>query len=66
MFQREQADMFQDMGVNKAALDIYLRLQMWEEVIQCYASLGRRERVSTSRSDSVLRIPRQEGKGKHF
>ena len=58
--------MFQDMGVNKAALDIYLRLQMWEEVIQCYASLGRRERVRTSRSDSVLRIPRQEGKGKHF
>ena len=45
MLQRDQAELFQEVGMTKAALDIYLRLQMWEEVIQCFASLGRREKV---------------------
>ncbi|KAI0207157.1 Tetratricopeptide repeat protein 27 [Lamellibrachia satsuma] len=43
--QRDQAELFQEVGMTKAALDIYLRLQMWEEVIQCFASLGRREKA---------------------
>ena len=33
-------------GATKAALEVYLRIAMWEEVIKCYKQLGRTESVS--------------------
>lgn len=53
--QREQADLFQDVGATKAALDIYLRLQMWEDVIKCFAALGRRERAERIIQEQLAR-----------
>ena len=34
------------MGVTKAALEVFERLQLWEEAIRCYHLLQQRQRVS--------------------
>ena len=44
--QRELAALLEMMGANAAALEVFERLQMWEDVIRCYARMGRREKVS--------------------
>ncbi|KAJ2084263.1 hypothetical protein H4R24_000205 [Coemansia sp. RSA 988] len=41
--ERELADMFMELGVVRSSLDIYERLQMWDEVISCYTLLGQKE-----------------------
>ncbi|KAJ2711140.1 hypothetical protein H4R19_003392, partial [Coemansia spiralis] len=41
--ERELAGMFMELGVVRSALDIYERLQMWDEVVGCYAMLGQAE-----------------------
>ena len=33
------------MGSTSSALELFLTLEMWEDVIKCYASLGRHEKV---------------------
>ncbi|XP_046848936.1 tetratricopeptide repeat protein 27-like isoform X2 [Xenia sp. Carnegie-2017] len=38
--QRELASLYVELGVMKSALEIYERLQLWDEVINCYISLG--------------------------
>ncbi|KAK2184913.1 hypothetical protein NP493_249g09042 [Ridgeia piscesae] len=53
--QREQADVLQDVGALKSALDIYLRLQMWEDVIKCFAALGRQERAERIINEQLAR-----------
>lgn len=40
------ADVFVSLGAVSSALDLYLRLQMWEKVIGCYQHLELRHRVS--------------------
>ena len=34
------------MGLTKEALDVSLKLEMWDDVIVCYSKLGRREKVT--------------------
>ncbi|KAJ2608586.1 hypothetical protein H4S08_004394 [Coemansia sp. RSA 1365] len=41
--ERELANMFMELGVVRSSLDIYERLQMWDEVISCYTLLGQTE-----------------------
>ncbi|KAJ1735963.1 hypothetical protein LPJ61_000269 [Coemansia biformis] len=41
--ERELASMFLGLGVVRSALDIYERLQMWDEVVSCYTVLGQTE-----------------------
>lgn len=43
----ELANLLVSIGVVKSALDIFLRLQLWEEVIMCYNLLHLRHKVST-------------------
>lgn len=38
----QNADLMFKLGLIKAALDVYLRLEMWEEVIGCYSALNLR------------------------
>ncbi|KAJ3772666.1 tetratricopeptide repeat domain 27 [Lentinula raphanica] len=42
--ERELASRFISLGVIKSALDIYERLEMWEEVVKCHVSLERPDR----------------------
>ncbi|KAK7104529.1 hypothetical protein V1264_019229 [Littorina saxatilis] len=48
--QSELATVLISMGCTSAALDIYERLQLWENVIACYQQLGKREKA-----ESVIR-----------
>ncbi|KAJ2776330.1 hypothetical protein H4R18_005727 [Coemansia javaensis] len=41
--ERELAGMFMELGVVRSALDIYERLQMWDDVVSCYTLLGQTE-----------------------
>ena len=45
VFQRELGHILVSLGMTSAALDTYLVLEMWEDVIKCYKTLGRREKV---------------------
>lgn len=40
------ADLMLNLGLVKASLDLYLRLQMWEEVIVCYTIMQLRHKVA--------------------
>lgn len=48
--QGELASLLKSLGCVGAALDIYERLQLWEDVIACYQQLGKREKA-----ESVIR-----------
>ena len=41
------ADVFYSLGAVNSALDIYLKLEMWEKVIFCYQQLEMKHRVIT-------------------
>ena len=43
--ERELALRFLSLGVVKSALDIFERLEMWEEVVKCWQSMERRDRA---------------------
>ena len=43
--QSELATVLLSMGCIGMALDIYERLQLWEDAIACYQRLGKREKV---------------------
>lgn len=43
--QQELGNLLISVGATGAALEVYLRLQMWENVIKCYSLLGHREKV---------------------
>ncbi|KAJ3845906.1 hypothetical protein EV368DRAFT_53429 [Lentinula lateritia] len=45
--ERELANRFISLGVIRSALDIYERLEMWEEVVKCHVSLDRPDRGIT-------------------
>ena len=48
VLQKEQANFLMKIGALKGALDVFLRLHMWEDVIKCYKSLGQTEKVKYS------------------
>ncbi|CAE6413836.1 unnamed protein product [Rhizoctonia solani] len=43
--EKELADRFLSIGVVKSALEIFERLEMWEEVVKCYQSIEQRDRA---------------------
>jgi len=43
--QQELGTLLDDIGAVSAALEVYLRLQSWENVIACYAKLGYQQKV---------------------
>lgn len=47
------ADLELSLGAVNSALDIYLRLQMWDKVILCYQLLEMKYKVRTSLSTSI-------------
>jgi len=47
-WQQELAKLLDDVGAVNAALEVYLRLQSWENVIACYAKLGYQQKVRTT------------------
>jgi tetratricopeptide (TPR) repeat protein len=49
--ERELALRFASLGVVKSALEIFERLEMWEEVIQCWQSMERKDRAITIVND---------------
>lgn len=63
--EKELAKRFLGIGVVKSALEIFERLEMWEDVVQCYASGGRADKGikvvkellegRMSESDNVMR-----------
>ena len=45
LLQRHVASLFSRIGAVNSALEIFLPLEMWDDVIRSYASLGRREKA---------------------
>lgn len=43
--ERDLANGYISLGLVKSALDIYLRLELWEEVVECYQRLQRNDRA---------------------
>jgi tetratricopeptide (TPR) repeat protein len=43
--ERELAARFLELGVVRSALDIFERLEMWEEVVRCWQAMERRDRA---------------------
>ncbi len=54
------ADAFSSLGANSSALDIYLRLQMWDRVISCYQLLEMKHKVICFLSIIVLLLNNDE------
>ncbi|KAF8768454.1 tetratricopeptide repeat protein 27-like [Argiope bruennichi] len=50
VLEKELADLWMSMGATKTALVIYEKLQLWQEIVQCYFQLGR-----TSCAETLLR-----------
>jgi len=45
--QQALGQLLDDIGAVGSALEVYLRLQSWENVIACYAKLGHQQKVRT-------------------
>lgn len=45
--QNELAEVLKSLGAISSALDIYIRLQLWEGVIACYQQLERKHKVNS-------------------
>jgi len=54
--QQELGKLLDDIGAVSAALEVYLRLQWWENVIACYAKLGHQQKVRTHLYSQVVHI----------
>ncbi|CAG2184093.1 unnamed protein product, partial [Oppiella nova] len=51
--ERHLANILVSLGVNKSALDIYLRLNLWDDVIDCYQRIGRRDKAEAIIRDQL-------------
>ncbi|RWS22960.1 tetratricopeptide repeat protein 27-like protein, partial [Leptotrombidium deliense] len=47
LIEKSFADCLLKMGCVKAALDVYLRLQIWESIVQCYQILEKKEKAES-------------------
>ena len=58
--QSELGDRFMSIGALKSALELYERLEMWDEVVRCWMGMGKRRQA-----EGVVReeIAREEKKG---
>lgn len=43
--ERELGHLFFSLGATKAALDVFLKYELWEEVVSCYSKIGRPEKA---------------------
>ncbi|CAG2121901.1 unnamed protein product, partial [Medioppia subpectinata] len=51
--ERYLANVLVSLGVNKSALDIYMRLNLWDDVIDCYQRIGRRDKAEAIIRDQL-------------
>lgn len=56
ILEKDLADLLLSIGCTKSALDIYERLELWEEIVDCYVRLGR-----TSCAEKIVREQLQKG-----
>ena len=49
LLQQDLGKLLDDIGAVSSALEVYLRLQSWENVIACYTKLGHQQKVRTHR-----------------
>lgn len=69
--ERELATRYLSLGVSRSALEIFTRLEMWEEVAKCYVSLEQPEKgvevikdlLAGSRAESELVMLGRKGEG---
>ena len=52
-YKQSLADLMLNLGMIKSALDIYLNLQLWEEVIVCYTILELKHKVLKTRKKNI-------------
>lgn len=70
-FERELATRYLSLGISKSALEIFTRLEMWEEVARCWISLERPEKgievirdlLGGGRAESELVMEGRKGEG---
>lgn len=43
--EKELGNIFFALGATKSALDVFLKYELWEDVINCYTKIGRRDRA---------------------
>lgn len=43
--EKELGNLFFALGATKSALDVFMKYELWEEVIDCYTKIGRRDRA---------------------
>ncbi|PIK37252.1 putative tetratricopeptide repeat protein 27 [Apostichopus japonicus] len=43
--EKELASLFMDLGSTSAALEVFYRLQLWQDVVDCYKRLGKAEKA---------------------
>lgn len=43
--EKELGSLFFALGATKSALDVFMKYELWEEVIDCYTKIGRRDRA---------------------
>lgn len=55
--QSQQADLMLNLGLVKSALEIYLHLQLWEEVIVCYTILNMRYKAAQIIQQELEKCP---------
>ena len=53
-FQRELGEMLDNLGLTKSAVEVFERLQMWDDIIRCHVSLNNRNKVC-SKGQATLR-----------
>ncbi|OQR79043.1 tetratricopeptide repeat protein 27-like [Tropilaelaps mercedesae] len=58
---RDLANGYTSLGLTKSALDIYIRLELWEEVVECYQRLQRNDRA-----EAIVRELLQDEKTPHL
>ena len=54
--------MYMTVGSTTSALELFLALEMWEDVIKCYSSLGRLEKVRMVVSYRLQRLITSAGR----
>ncbi|KAJ2551149.1 hypothetical protein EV175_003800 [Coemansia sp. RSA 1933] len=55
--ERQLAERFMSLGVIRSALDIYERLELWDDVVSCYVALGQTEVAERIIREQLDKLP---------
>lgn len=59
--EKELGNLFCALGATKSALDVFIKYELWEDVINCYTKIGRRDRA-----ENVVRKLLEEEESAHL